>query len=272
MIVLCAIPAAWCSTTSIIDLDFEPAPKAPHRLCVLLLGTEHFLIFSKQDLLLANVPRFTLQANSDHFTSLYNVVTDLLLYSDPSNRIRLDRLENFILNDDISDSTTTASEISLRQGRIRALSEQLNDFTLRQGDLRPSERVEMNRIASRMMTQTEELGLIFDAIQSVQQRDEQSSSNTAGIRLEASSSEITWNLMDKDDGSLFMRQALRAIDFLWISTHDGSSSNKLKIKDLEALDARPNAKFPEMISKQTKWLTDHPMAKVRSLDDETTEY
>ncbi|CAG7848535.1 UPF0648 protein C3H5.09c [Serendipita indica DSM 11827] len=216
------------------------------------------------DLLLANVPRFTLQANSDHFTSLYNVVTDLLLYSDPSNRIRLDRLENFIFNDDISDSATTATEISLRQGRIRALSEQLNDFTQRQGDLRSSERLEMNRIASRMMIQTEELGLIFDAIQSVQQRDEQSSSNKAGIRLEASSSEITWNLMDKD-GSLFMRLALRAIDFLWISAQDGSSSNKLKIKDLEALDARPNAKFPEMISKQTKWLTDHPMAKKDTL-------
>ncbi|KAG9055730.1 hypothetical protein FS842_001402 [Serendipita sp. 407] len=216
------------------------------------------------DLLMANVPRFTLQANSDHFTSLYHVITDLLLYSDPSNRSRIDRLESFILNDDISDSATTASEIAFRQRRIRALSEQLNDFTLRQADLRSSERLEMNQVAARVMAQAEELGLIFDAIQSVQQRDEQATKNKVGIRLEASSSDITWNLMDKD-GSLFMRLALRAIDFLWISSQDGSSANRLKIKDLEALDARPNAKFPQMISKQTTWLKDHPMAKKDTL-------
>ncbi|PVG00036.1 hypothetical protein CPB86DRAFT_872242 [Serendipita vermifera] len=218
------------------------------------------------DILLANVPRFTLQANSDHFSSLYNVVTDLLLYADPSNRSRLDRLESFILNDDISDSATTVSEIVFRQNRIRSLIEQLNDFTLQEGNMRASDRRQMNTIAANMMNQIDELGLIFDAIQLVQDRDEVSSQNKVGIRLEASSTELTWNLMDMD-GSLMARLALRSMDFLWISSQDGSSANRLKIKDLEAIDRRPNAKFPEMISKQKKWLADHPMAKTNTLID-----
>jgi hypothetical protein len=213
-------------------------------------------------MLLANVRSFTLQANSDHFSSLYNVVTDLLLYSDPSNRTRLDRLEAFILNDDISDSATTASEITIRQGRIRALSEHLNDYTLREGDLSASDRMEMNRIAATLMTQTEELGLIFDAVQTVQDRDELASQSKVGIRLEATSPELTWNLID-NNGSLLAKLALRSMDFLWISSQDGSSANRLKIKDVEAVDARSNAKFPEMISKHKKWLQDNPMAKVK---------
>lgn len=211
---------------------------------------------------MANIPQFTLQADSDHFASLYNVVIDLLLYSDPSNRSRLDRLEAFMMNDDISDSASTVKEISFRQNRIRALSEQINDFTLREEELRPSDRMEMNSIAASIMSQTEELGLIFDAIQLVQDRDEVASAGKAGIRLETSSSELTWNLMERD-GSLLSRLTLRYLDFLWISSQDGSSANRLKIKDLEAVDGRPGAKFPEMVSKQKKWLVDNPMAKVR---------
>jgi hypothetical protein len=119
----------------------------------------------------------------------------------------------------------------------------------------------MHNIAANIMTQVDELGLIFDAIQLVQDRDEVASQNKVGIRFEASSTELTWNLMDMD-GSLMARLALRSMDFLWISSQDGSSANRLKIKDLEAVDGRQNAKFPEMISKQKKWLADHPMAKV----------
>jgi hypothetical protein len=189
------------------------------------------------------------------------VVTDLLLYADPSNRNRLDRLEAFMMNDDISDSASTAKEISFRQNRIRALSEQINDFTLREDELRSSERMEMNSIAASIMSQTEELALIFGAIQLVQDRDEVASAGKTGIRLETSSSELTWNLMESD-GSLLSRLTLRYLDFLWISSQDGCSANRLKIKDLEAVDGRPNAKFPEMVSKQKKWLAENHMAKV----------
>lgn len=211
---------------------------------------------------MANIPKFTLEANSDHFLSLYNVVTDLLLYADPSNRSRLDRLAAFVMNDDISDSASTASEIASRQKRIRALSEQLNDFTLREGNMRPSELVEMYSISASIMAQVEELGLIFDAIQLVQDRDQVASAGKAGIRLETSSSELTWNLMNAN-ATLLARLSIRYLDFLWISSQDGSSANRLKIKDLEAVDGRPNAKFPEMVSKQKKWLADNQMAKVR---------
>ena len=122
--------------------------------------------------------------------------------------------------------------------------------------------MEMNRIAATLMTQTEELGLIFDAVQTVQDRDELASQSKVGIRLEATSPELTWNLID-NNGSLLAKLALRSMDFLWISSQDGSSANRLKIKDLEAVDARRNAKFPEMISKHKKWLQDNPMAKVK---------
>lgn len=229
----------------------------------MLTCNELFLTILK-DLLLANISRFTLQANSDHFTSLYNVVTDLLLYADPSSRSRLDKLEAFSLNNDISDPASTASEIAFRQRRIRALGEQLNDFSLRQGDLRPSERSEMNIIASNLMSQSEELSLIFDAVQLVQERDESATETKAGIRLEATSKDLTWDL-NQHDGTLLARLAVRSIDFLWISSHDGSSASRLKIKDLEALDGRPGANFPEMITKNKKWLQDNAMSKVSSL-------
>ena len=203
----------------------------------------------EQDLIFVTTPRFTLQANSAAFASIYNVLSDVLLYADPSQRARLDRLEAFMLNDDLNDLNTVREEIKLRQSRIRDLIERISTLQLRLGD-RPSSqgRMELALIQSNLTKQTDELGLIFDAVQINREKGD----IKHGLWLEASSSDITWHMLDNSD-CLLAKLSLKGLSLTWTSNTDGSTKNQLVIKDLQALDARPDAPFSEILSKHRDW-------------------
>jgi hypothetical protein len=190
-----------------------------------------------------------LQANSAAFASIYNVLSDVLLYADPSQRARLDRLEAFMLNDNLNDLNTVREEINLRQSRIRDLTERISTLQLRLGDQPSSQgRMELALIQSDLTKQTDELGLIFDAVQINREKGD----TKPGLWLEASSSDITWHMLD-DSNHLLAKLSLKGLSLTWTSNTDGSTKNQLVIKDLQALDARPDAPFPEMLLKHRNW-------------------
>ena len=204
---------------------------------------------SVQDLIFVTTPRLTLQANSAAFASIYNVVSDVLLYADPSQRAHLDRLEAFMLNDHLNDLTTVREEIKLRQRRIRDLTERISTLQLRLGDQPSSQgRMELALIQGDLTKQTDELGLIFGAVQINHEKGD----TKPGLWLEASSSDITWHMLDDSD-HLLAKLSLKGLSLTWTSNTDGSTKNQLVIKDLQALDARPDAPFPEMLLKHRNW-------------------
>ena len=204
---------------------------------------------SEQDLIFVTTPRLTLQANSAAFASIYNVVSDVLLYADPSQRAHLDRLEAFMLSDNLHDLTTVRKEIKLRQSRIRDLTERISTLQLRLGDQPSSQgRMELALIQGDLTKQTDELGLIFGAVQINHEKGD----TKPGLWLEASSSDITWHMLDDSD-HLLAKLSLKGLSLTWTSNTDGSTKNQLVIKDLQALDARPDAPFPEMLLKHRNW-------------------
>ena len=177
------------------------------------------------------------------------MVSDVLLYADPSQRARLDRLEAFMLNDNLYDLNTVREEIKLRRSRIRDLTERISTLQLRLGD-QPSfqGRMELALIQGDLTKQTDELVLIFDAVQINREKGV----IKPGLWLEASSSDITWHMLD-DSNYLLAKLSLKGLSLTWTSNTDGSTKNQLVIKDLQALDARPDAPFPEMLSKHRNW-------------------
>jgi hypothetical protein len=176
------------------------------RRCATFCDSDRSTYTPEQDLIFVTTPRFTLQANSAAFASIYNVLSDVLLYADPSQRARLDRLDAFMLNDDLNDLSIVREEIKLRQSRIRDLTERISTLQLRLGD-RPSSQGRM---------------------------------------------ELTWHMLD-DSNYLLAKLSLKGLSLTWTSNTDGSTKNQLMIKDLQALDARPDAPFSEMLSKHRGW-------------------
>ena len=154
-----------------------------------------------------------------------------------------------MLNDNLNDLNTVQEEIKLRQSRIRDLTERISTLQLRLGDQPSSQgRMELALIQSDLTKQTDELGLIFDAVQINREKGD----TKPGVWLEASSSDITWHMLD-DSNHLLAKLSLKGLSLTWTSHTDGSTKNQLVIKDLQALDARPDAPFPEMLLKHRNW-------------------
>ena len=66
-----------------------------------------------------HIPRFTVSANAEHFQAISNIVTKLLLFSDPAHKSRLDKLETLIFKYDFTDLDSAASVVSSLQSRLR---------------------------------------------------------------------------------------------------------------------------------------------------------
>ena len=85
----------------------------------------------------------------------------------------------------------------------------------------------------RILLLSEELNLIFDAIQLVQQKQDDKYDDTKlALKVHATSKEISWGMVDTTS-EMIAKLAVRGIDFTWINRQDGSIVNNLLLKDLQ---------------------------------------
>ena len=78
-----------------------------------------------QDQMTIVVPRVALSATSKHYSALYCIITDLLLYQDPDHRQRSELIDSFMLQFDRKekDAESLFADIDKRQREIRYLRE-----------------------------------------------------------------------------------------------------------------------------------------------------
>ena len=94
-------------------------------------------------------------------------------------------------------------------------------------------RVEFLRIA-------QELRLVVEAFTRAQDlQGKKRTTKRSGLQLEARAAELTWHMLDKDDLP-FAKFSVLGAEFSWISTHDGSATNRMVIRDLRALNSSPD--------------------------------
>jgi Golgi-body localisation protein domain len=217
-----------------------------------------------QDLIRVHIPRFTVSANSEHFEAISNVVTKLLLFSDAAHKMRLDRLETMIFAYDFRDLLSAASVISNLQSQLRdaVAKQEFNPIVrlLRPGD-NDAERLSFLRIKAHIYLLQEELGLLFDAIKLAQDRFDAAAEQNNALLLHASSSEISWRMLD-DRRNLLAKLVVQDINFHWLNRQDSSTVNHVTVGNLTAFDGSRYAMWAEIISKYDE-PANHPLLKVR---------
>ncbi|CAE7226687.1 unnamed protein product, partial [Rhizoctonia solani] len=210
---------------------------------------------AQNDRIILNVDRLAVSANTQNFAAIYNIVSDLLLYTDPDQRERNRQLQTFMYSYDFKDFTASASVVSDLQQRLRTLLDNEVQFAL-------STKKEINedRLINRahIFLLAEELNLIFKAIRLVQEQGENKTDETkSNMRFDAFVGEVSWKMLEVTNDTL-AKLTVRGIEYAWHSQKDSSAAHKLVINDLQALDSSPDAIFPEMLVKFDK-VTSHPM-------------
>lgn len=205
-------------------------------------------------------PRFTVTASDKHFQTISNIVTKLLLFSDAAHKTRLEKIETLLFTYDFTDLTSAAKVISDLQNRLRDAAETERQAEGNIYNINASGKLELCKLRAHIFILTEELGLLFDAIKLAQDRDDDRVDSKSAVLLRASSSEISWRMLD-DQRDLLTKLVAQDIDYAWLSRQDSSTINNLSLGNLQAFDGSRNAVWTEIISKYDE-PANHPLLKV----------
>lgn len=203
---------------------------------------------SRIDHLFVDFPRIRASCDSAQYYAMYIIVLDLLLYSEPLEKTRSERLEKIMLASDFSDLRGAPEMAASLQERIRQLDDiklhfQVNAKYLdRQGW---QDRIELEKD---LVNCEDELFFIMKAITTSQQKnDDRKSSQSSGLlRWYLSATEIVWHLMrDKNDPLLEFQLGNAAYER--VDNSDGSNHNAMEVEHIRGLNLLSSALYPEML-------------------------
>ena len=201
------------------------------------------------DQLWVNFPRIRASCDSSQYYTMYIIVLDLLLYSEPLEKVRSERLEKIMLASDFSDLRGAPEMATSLQERIRGLEDLKHHFQInakyldRQGW---QDRIELEKD---LTSCEDELFFIMKAITTSQRKiDDRKASQSSGVlRWYLTASEVVWHLMREKNEPLLEFQLGNAA-YERIDNTDGSNHNAMEIEQIRGLNLLSSAIYPEIIS------------------------
>jgi hypothetical protein len=221
------------------------------------------------DHLWVNFPQLHAICDSTQYYALYVMVLDLLLYSEPLEKTRNEKLEKIMLASDFSDLSGAPEMVIKLQDKIRTLLEIKMLFQVNEKTLSRQQWKERILLEQDLATCENELFFIMKAITTSQRRfDEraQSSQSTGLLHWEIFAKELVWHLLRGSDEHLVELQLRNAV-YNRIDNSDGSNDNTMEIGDILGFNLLPNATYLQIIAPFDEPAKD-PKGKGREEDEE----
>ncbi|KUL83064.1 hypothetical protein ZTR_09911 [Talaromyces verruculosus] len=186
--------------------------------------------------------------DSTEYYSIYIIVLDLLLYNEPLEKVRSEKLEKIMFASDFSDLRGAPETVHRLQERIRQLEEIKEYFQVQAHRLDTQGWQDRITIERDLANCEEELFFIMKAITTSQRRtDERTlSQSSASMRYCLSASDVVWHLM-RDRNEPLVEFQLRNASYERTDNTDGSNHNLIEVQRLYALNLLENAIYPQMI-------------------------
>ena len=201
------------------------------------------------DHLWVDFPHIRAICDSVEYFTMYVIVFDLLLYNEPLEKVRSEKLERIMLASDFSDLSGAPSMVYSLQARIRQLEEIKTQFQINAKYLDKQGWEDRMAIEHDLAGCEDELFFMMKAITTSQRKydDRSQASQTTGLlRWYLSASEIVWHLMREKDVPLMEIQLNKAA-YDRTDNSDGSNHNSMQIERIHGLNLLPDALYPEML-------------------------
>lgn len=201
----------------------------------------------RMDRLDVSFPRLRASCDSQQYYTMYIIVIDLMMYHEPLEKTRSERLEKIMLASDFSD-LRGAPEIAVRlQERIRQLNELKLQFMINARYLDKKGWQDRIDLEKDLTMCEDELFFIMKAINTSQQRNDDRSSQSNGfLRWYLSAQQIVWHLM-KDKNEPLLEFQLEEATYERIDHSDGSNRNAMAIRHIRGWNLLQDALYPEII-------------------------
>ncbi|GAP89309.2 putative UPF0648 protein [Rosellinia necatrix] len=201
---------------------------------------------SRMDNLCVEFPQARAICNSSQYYAMYVIVLDLLLYSEPLEKTRSERLEKIMLASDFSDLRGTPEMVTKLQERIRNLEEIKSRFQIHSKHLDRKGWEDRLVLERDLAANEDELFFMMKAITSSQRKFDSSLQSNALLKWTISAREIVWHLI-QDNHEPLVELQLKDVEYDRTDNSDGSHINLLQIGRILGLNLMPNAIYPEMI-------------------------
>ncbi|KAF2180957.1 hypothetical protein K469DRAFT_638938, partial [Zopfia rhizophila CBS 207.26] len=205
---------------------------------------------SRIDHLWVDFPHVRALCNSRQYYAMYVIVLDLLLYNEPLEKTRSERLEKIMLASDFSDLTGAPDLVIGLQERIRQLEEIKTQFQINEKYLDKQGWNDRIEVEKDLTVYEDELFFVMKAITTSQRKADdraQTKQSNGHLRWYISASEIVWHLLREGQEPLAEFQLKKAL-YDRTDNNDGSNLNSMEIEQISGLNLLPNALYPEMIA------------------------
>ncbi|KAL8905856.1 MAG: hypothetical protein Q9207_002376 [Kuettlingeria erythrocarpa] len=205
---------------------------------------------SRIDHIWVDFPNIRAVCDSAQYYTMYVIVLDLLLYSEPLEKVRSEKLERIMLASDFSDLRGTPESVISLQERIRQLEEIKTHFQIHAKYLDKQGWHDRLSVEHDLTKCEEELFFIMKAITTSQRKgdDRSQTTQTNGLlRWYLSATEVVWHLMREKNEPL-MEIQLQHASYDRTDNSDGSNHNSMQIQRMRGLNLLPHALYPEMLA------------------------
>lgn len=201
---------------------------------------------SRMDNLWVEFPQARALCNSSQYYAIYVIVLDLLMYNEPLEKTRSERLEKIMLASDFSDLRGAPEMVIRLQERVRQLEDIKTHFQIHSKTLDKRGWEERLLLERDLAACEDELFFIMKAITTSQGRTDASQSN-ALLKWSISAREIVWHLI-RDTNEPLVELQLKDVEYDRTDNADGSHINLIQVGKILGLNLLPDAIYPEMIA------------------------
>ncbi|KAK3196784.1 Protein SABRE [Lecanicillium sp. MT-2017a] len=205
----------------------------------------------RTDNLWVEFPQARALCNSSQYYAMYVIVLDLLMYSEPLEKTRSERLEKIMLASDFSDLSGAPKMVQKLQERIRHLEEIKMHFQVYSKYLDKRGWEERLHLERDLAACEDELFFLMKAITSSQRKYDANADSTALVKWSIAARDIVWHLM-QDSNEPLVELQLRDVEYDRTDNSDGSHINLIRVGKVLGLNLLKDATYPEIITPYTE--------------------
>lgn len=197
------------------------------------------------DNLWVEFPQARALCNSSQYYAIYVIVLDLLMYSEPLEKTRNERLEKIMLASDFSDLRGAPEMVIRLQERVRQLEEIKSYFQVHSRYLDTKGWQDRLVLERDLAACEDELFFVMKAITTSQRKYENGSN--ALLKWSISARDIVWHLV-LDTNEPLVELQLKDVEYDRTDNSDGSHINVFQVGKILGLNLLPDAIYPVMIA------------------------
>jgi hypothetical protein len=197
------------------------------------------------DNLWVEFPQARALCNSSQYYAIYVIVLDLLMYSEPLEKTRSERLEKIMLASDFSDLRGAPEMVCRLQERVRQLEEIKSHFQVHSRYLDSKGWQDRLLLERDLAACEDELFFVMKAITTSQRKYETGSN--ALLKWSISARDIVWHLV-RDTNEPLVELQLKDVEYDRTDNSDGSHINVFQVGKILGLNLLPDAIYPVMVA------------------------